>query len=241
MGLSLGLLGSGGSILAVPILRYTADLSAKEAVAGSLATVGAVSAIGALLAHREKRVAWRESLIFAGVATIGTLAGVEIADILDDRGLMGLFLFVMGYAVYRMLKKTAESEEENRKPLSNLEASLRAFAVGVLTGLIGVGGGFLIVPAMVALFHLSMKRATGSSLVVISVNSAVGLASYSQSMSLDWGFISVFAGCSVLGLLVGLKLSKSVSDNSLQRSFAYLLTIVFLYTLWKEFAWLLSQ
>ena len=205
-------------------------------MAGSLATVGAVSVIGALLAHREKRVAWRESLIFAAVATLGTLAGVKLADILDDKVQMGLFVFVMGFAAYRMLKKKAESSEENEKPLSYLEASFKALAVGILTGLIGVGGGFLIVPAMVALFHLPMKKATGSSLVVISVNSAVGLASYSQSVSLDWAFISAFAGCSVLGLLIGLKLSKSISDNSLQRSFAYLLIIVFLYTLWKEFA-----
>ena len=145
VGLSLGLLGSGGSILAVPVLKYTAGLSAKQAVATSLATVGSVSLVGALLAWREGRVAWRGASLFSVVATVGTYGGVQIAHRLSDATLMGIFVAVMVYAVVRMLREKKSTDEAT----GTAGAVGKALGVGILTGVVGVGGGFLIVPALV--------------------------------------------------------------------------------------------
>ena len=231
VGVSLGLLGSGGSILAVPILKYTAGLSAKQAVATSLATVGSVSLVGALLAWREGRVAWREAAIFSLVATVGTFGGVQLAHQLSDDTQMGIFISVMAYAVVRMLQEKKSTEQSP----GTTGAVAKALAVGLLTGVVGVGGGFLIVPALVALFHLPMKRATGTSLVVISVNSFVGTLSYSSEVPLDWLFTAKFVAAAVIGLLVGMRWSQQISEGKLQRVFALLLAVVCLYMGVREF------
>lgn len=230
VGLSLGLLGSGGSILAVPILKYAAGLSAKQAVATSLATVGSVSLVGAVLAWREGRVAWREATLFSLVATIGTYGGVQIAHRLSDRTQMGIFIAVMAYAVVRMFQ-----EKKTTEPPGTAGAVAKALGVGVLTGVVGVGGGFLIVPALVALFHLSMKKATGTSLVVISVNSLVGTLSYSTEVPLDWLFTAKFVAAAVIGLMLGMRWSQRMSEGKLQRVFALLLAVVCVYMGVREF------
>lgn len=231
VGVSLGLLGSGGSILAVPILKYTAGLSAKQAVATSLATVGSVSLVGALLAWREGRVAWREASIFSLVATVGTYGGVQLAHRLSDETQMGIFVTVMAYAVLRMLQEKKSTEA----PPGTAGAMAKALGVGVLTGVVGVGGGFLIVPALVALFHLSMKKATGTSLVVISVNSFVGTLSYSSEVPLDWLFTAKFVAAAVIGLLLGMRWAQQMSEGKLQRVFAVLLAVVCIYMGVREF------
>ena len=230
VGLSLGLLGSGGSILAVPILKYTAGLSAKQAVATSLATVGSVSVVGALLAAREGRVAWKEASLFSLVATLGTYGGVQLAHQLTDKIQMGIFVAVMAYAVVRMLK---ESKPAETTPGAT-GAVFKALGVGLLTGIVGVGGGFLIVPALVALFNLPMKKATGTSLVVIAVNSLVGTLSYSSEVHLDWVFTAKFVVSAVVGLLIGMRWSQSISDGRLQKVFAVLLAVVCAYMGVKE-------
>ena len=231
VGLSLGLLGSGGSILAVPVLKYTAGLSAKQAVATSLATVGSVSLVGALLAWREGRVAWREASLFSVVATVDTYGGVQIAHRLSDATLMGIFVAVMVYAVVRMLREKKSTDEAT----GTAGAVGKALGVGILTGVVGVGGGFLIVPALVALFHLPMKKATGTSLVVISINSLVGTLSYSSEVPLDWLFTAKFVAAAVLGLLLGMRWAQQMSEGKLQRVFAVLLAVVCIYMGVREF------
>ena len=231
VGLSLGLLGSGGSILAVPILKYTAGLSAKQAVATSLATVGSVSLVGALLAWREGRVAWREAALFSLVATVGTFGGVQLAHQLSDETQMGIFVAVMAYAVVRMLQEKKSSEQSP----GTTGAVAKALGVGLLTGVVGVGGGFLIVPALVALFHLPMKKATGTSLVVISINSFVGTLSYSSEVPLDWLFTAKFVAAAVVGLLLGMRWAQRMSDGKLQKVFALMLAVVCLYMGVREF------
>ncbi len=235
VGLSLALLGSGGSILAVPILKYTAGLSAKEAVATSLATVGSVSLVGALLAWRERRVAWREAALFAVVATGGTFLGVKIAEGLSDKLQMGIFVLVMAYAVLRMITKSESSEPENHPSEGTITAALKALGVGALTGVVGVGGGFLIVPALVALFGLPMKRATGTSLVVICANSLVGSATYSGAVEIDWPFTAVFVASAVAGLLLGMRWGRAIPAERLKKAFVGLVALVCVYTVVREF------
>lgn len=236
VGLSLGLLGSGGSVLAVPILKFSAHLSVHQAVATSLATVGAVSFIGGMLAWREKRVVWKVAGIFSLVATIGTVLGVALAQKMPDKLQMGLFVAIMLVATARMFRRDkVEKEEQSLEGVSVGGLVVKALSVGVLTGIIGVGGGFLIVPALVALFHLPMKKATGTSLVVIAINSAVGTMRYSQAVSLDWGFTISFVGAAAVGLLIGMGFSKKLEDGNLRMLFAWGLLMVSLYTIYREF------
>ncbi len=237
VGISLGMLGSGGSILAVPILKYAAGLSAKEAVATSLATVGSVAFVGSLIAWREGRVAWKAGALFAVVATAGTVLGVKIATALSDKVQMGIFVAVMVYAVVRMLKQD-DAEESATEQESRVSAVLKALAVGVLTGVVGVGGGFLIVPALVTLFRLSMKTATGTSLVVICVNSLIGAIAYSGTVSLDWTFTAYFSGAAIIGLVAGNLWAQKISEDRLKKIFAGLVAVVCLYTAAQEFYFL---
>lgn len=232
IGLSLGLLGSGGSVLAVPILKYSAGLSAKQAVATSLATVGAVSTVGSLIAWRQQRVAWREAALFSLLATLGTFAGVQVANLLSDQVQMAIFALIMTYALVRMTGSPKLTEADSESPV---KAIAKALGVGLLTGVVGVGGGFLIVPALVALFGLTMKRATGTSLVVITVNSLVGALAYSGHIALDWVFTLKFALVAVMGLLVGVGWAQRLSEERLKFWFAALLTLVLLYTIGQEF------
>ncbi len=236
VGLSLGLLGAGGSILAVPILNYAAGLSAKEAVAGSLFAVGAVSAIGTLLAHREGRVLWKQGSLFAVVATLGTLGGVQIAARISGTVQMFLFILVMLVAIFAMIKKanTAPSEEPFKPSSGAVGSVLKALGVGLTTGLVGVGGGFLMVPALVALFDMPMKKATGTSLWVIAVNSAVGLAGYSQMIDLNWWVLGTFTGAAILGLFGGMLLARRLDGPRLTKIFIGVVVLVCLYTIGQE-------
>lgn len=236
VGLSLGLLGSGGSVLAVPILKFSAGLSARQAVATSLATVGAVSLVGGLLAWREKRVVWQVAGLFSLVATMGTVMGVALAQRMPDKLQMGLFVSIMLVATAGMFRRQRPFESQRSKEAAGgLSFVLKALSVGVLTGVVGVGGGFLIVPALVALFHLPIKKATGTSLVVIAINSAVGTLRYSQAISLDWGFTATFVGAALIGLSLGMGSARKLDDDHLQKLFAYGLLMVSIYTLWREF------
>lgn len=230
VGLSLGLLGAGGSILAVPILRYAAGLPAKQAVATSLATVGSVAMVGALIAWKERRLRLRAALQFSLLASMGTLLGVKVATLLHDKVQMALFLIVMVVALFAMKSQRPAQADHGRARLV-----WQAIGVGVLTGLVGVGGGFLIVPALVAIYRLPMREATGTSLAVIAINSYLGMLSYSQAMSLDWVFTLEFVGSALAGLLGGLSLGRRVQSQTTERVFFAALTAVAIYTLVSEF------
>jgi uncharacterized membrane protein YfcA len=234
VGLSLGLLGAGGSILAVPILRYAGGLSAKEAIATSLATVGAVSLVGAILAWREGRLRPREASIFAAIASLGTVVGVRMAVALSDGFQMGLFLLVMVAALVFMVSADEAPLDLPKAKLSMGATWGKALGVGVLTGLVGVGGGFLIVPALMAIYRMPIKDATGTSLGVIAINSALGLLSYSNAIVLDWVFTAQFVGAAIAGLLVGLATGRKVEGRITKVLFQGSILVVALYTAWRE-------
>src|SRR5690606_7899499 len=162
-------------------------------------TVGSVALVGGLLAWKQGRVAWKEAFYFSIVAAGGTYLGVRVAKNLPDKAQMGIFILAMAYAVYRMVGK--DSKDPGDTGQSKVVAVVKALAVGLLTGIVGVGGGFLVVPALVPLFGLPMKKATGTSLVVISANSLVGTLSYSGMVDLDWTFTVGFSAAAIGGLL----------------------------------------
>lgn len=230
VGVSLGLLGSGGSILAVPILVYVAEIEARQAIATSLAIVGTVSAAGALWAWRADRVRPGMALRFGGCALLGTYAGTQFAGLVTPRFQLGLFAVVMIAASLSMLRSARQPEA----PAQTQNLIPAALAVGLLTGLVGVGGGFLIVPALVTLGGVPMLEAVGTSLVVIAMNSAVGVLGYMGQVDVPWGLAAGFVGAAGLGVVAGGRLAGRFSAPTLKRAFAVLVLCIGAFILLRE-------
>ena len=228
MGLALGMLGGGGSILTVPIFVYVLGFGAKEAIAMSLAVVGVVSLAGAVGHWSAGHVRLRIALIFGGVAMIGTYLGARLAVFFSGPAQLALFGMVMLAAAYFMMRpipvRPAPTGERPRLPIALIAAE--GLAVGVLTGLVGVGGGFLIVPALVLLGKVEMKDAVGTSLVVIAMKSAAGFAGYIGQVEVPWGFLAGFGAVAIVGILAGTYIVRFVPQHALQRAFAVFLLVM---------------
>jgi uncharacterized membrane protein YfcA len=241
MGISLGLLGGGGSILAVPILKYALGFGTKEAIASSLAIVGATSLFGAASHWREGRVRLRTGLVFGLVAMAGAYLGARyLAPFLSGATQLALFGVVMLVAAFFMFR---EGESARDAPGTEKGALASAYllllfalggAVGILTGLVGVGGGFLIVPALVLLAKVPMKEAVGTSLLVIAMNSFAGFAGYLGGVSFQWGLMALFAALAVAGSFAGTYLVRFVPQGALKRSFAVFLIIMAAFILYEN-------
>jgi uncharacterized membrane protein YfcA len=241
MGISLGLLGGGGSILAVPILKYALGFGAKEAIASSLAVVGATSLFGAASHWREGRVRWRTGLVFGLVAMAGAYLGAEyLAPFLGGATQLALFGVVMLVAAFLVFR---EGESARDAPGTEKGTLARTYllllfavggAVGILTGLVGVGGGFLIVPALVLLAKVPMKEAVGTSLLVIALNSFAGFAGYLGEVSFQWGLMVLFAALAVAGSFAGTYLVRFVPQGALKRSFAVFLIVMAAFILYEN-------
>ncbi|WP_432247893.1 sulfite exporter TauE/SafE family protein [Streptomyces sanyensis] len=223
VGLALGALGGGGSVLAVPALIYLLGFTPVEATTASLVIVTVTSAT-ALYAHaRDGAVAWRTGALFAA-AGIGPayLAGAA-AGRLSPALLTGAFAVIAGLAALRMLRPAAGPSG----PVRPVRAAGAGAGLGAVTGFLGVGGGFLAVPALVGVLGLRMRRAVGTSLLVITVNSLAALvARAGTGGALDWAVIGPFAGAAVLGAWDGKRLASKVSGAALQRIFACVLLTV---------------
>ncbi|MCA9792130.1 MAG: sulfite exporter TauE/SafE family protein [Candidatus Eremiobacteraeota bacterium] len=210
------MLGAGGSILAVPILHEVGGLEAKTAIATSLAIVGAIALVGAAVNY--KAVVWKTALFFALFGSFGTALGTYLAHWMSGAAQMVLFALMMLGSAAGMLKK-------ERQPLE-IPVALQAFGVGVFTGLVGVGGGFLIVPALVLLVGLEMTEAVPTSLAIIAANSAVGMVGYSRTTQFDWGLVAGFLAAALVGLVTGTKLAKKVDQARLKQGFGVMLVVV---------------
>ena len=240
MGLSLGMLGGGGSILTVPIFVYVLGYPAKEAIAMSLAVVGATSLFGAVGHWRAGNVSPRVALVFGAVAMAGTYLGARLAAFFSGAAQLSLFAVVMLAAAFFMFRDRGpaprapgdDAPESRRMPLALIVAE--GLAVGVLTGLVGVGGGFLIVPALVLLGRLPMKQAVGTSLVVIAMKSAAGFAGYLGQVRVDWGFMALFTAVAVAGILLGAYLVRFARQQALTRAFAVFLVVMAIFILYQN-------
>jgi uncharacterized protein len=230
MGISLGILGGGGSILTVPIFVYVLGFGAKEAIAMSLAVVGATSLFGALGHWRAGNVNTRVALIFGSVATVGTYLGARLSVFFSGAAQLILFAVVMlAAAIFMFRDPSARPESLGAKPDAPMPIGLivaEGLAVGILTGLVGVGGGFLIVPALVILGRVPMKQAIGTSLVVIAIKSLIGFTGYLPQVTVPWGFMVAFTAAAVGGILVGTHLVRYVPQQALKRSFAVFLLVM---------------
>ena len=228
VGLALGTLGGGGSILTVPLLTYIAGMPPKEAIAASLLIVG-VTSLSSLVVHaRHRRVRWRTGLIFGAAGMVGAFAGGLIGGQLPGAVLMVAFAIMMIATAIAMVTRkprrdtdqpTADAGTERAHSLPMLRTMLEGIVVGLITGIVGAGGGFLIVPALVLLGGLSMPVAVGSSLLVIAMKSFAGLAGYLTTVTLDWPLVAAVTAMAVLGALLGARLSGRIPADALQKVF----------------------
>lgn len=235
IGLSLGLLGGGGSILTVPILVYVVGFEAKQSVAMSLAIVAVVSLVGAAGHWRAGRVRVRTALAFGVVAMAGAFGGARLAGLLTGAVQLVLLAVVMLLAAGLMFTRAGRGEPAGTPPEHGLALVAAAgLGVGVLTGLVGVGGGFLIVPALVLLLAVPMKEAVGTSLLVITLNAAAGFAGYLGTVDIDWGFLAGFTAVAIGGIVVGTRLVRHVPTGALRRGFAVFLVVVGAFILYQN-------
>ncbi|GGO38229.1 sulfite exporter TauE/SafE family protein [Deinococcus humi] len=237
IGLSLGLLGSGGSILTVPVLVYLVGEPEKLAIAESLAIVGGISLIGAIPYAVKRQIDWRSVLWFGGPGVVGTSLGAALSVYLSGVVQLLLFAAVMLLAAVMMFRPSTVPPQGYAPHLrSPLKIGAEGLGVGVLTGLVGVGGGFLIIPALVLLGGLPMSLAVGTSLLIIAAKSFAGFSKYvhvlaEQNLSMNWTLIALFTIIGIVGSFLGARVGKSISNDSLKRGFAGFLVVMGVYVL----------
>ncbi|MDQ3965161.1 MAG: sulfite exporter TauE/SafE family protein [Actinomycetota bacterium] len=246
IGLSVGLLGGGGAILAVPIFVYVLGFGTKEAVASSLAVVGTTSLFGTVTHWREGNVRLRVALIFGIFAMAGAYLGAQLAVFFSQAAqliLLAAVMLVAAFFMFRNDNKPDEDEEDAESESSSIMQvplgravglAVLGVAVGVLTGLVGVGGGFLIVPGLTLLAKVPMKQALGSSLLIITANSASGFVGYLGKVELQWGFLALFTALAVVGSFAGTYLVRFVPQRTLRRLFAVFLVLMAIFILYQN-------
>ena len=235
IGLSLGLLGSGGSILTVPVLVYLVGQDEKVAIAGSLFVVGSIALAGGLQFLRAGFIQWRSVLVFGLPGMLGTYLGAMLAAYVSGVMQLALFALVMLVASWLMLRPL-DLEHADRKERASWKIAGDGLAVGVITGLVGVGGGFLIVPALVLLGGLSMHQAVATSLIVIALKSYSGFWKYldvleSRSLELDWATLCVVTALGITGSIAGSKLARRLPKDKMKRGFGWFLIVMGIYIL----------
>ncbi len=230
IGLSLGGLGAGGSVLALPILIYVAGVSPPDAVGASSTIVGVTSAC-AMVMHAERgNVEWRAAALFGGAGVPGAMLGAHLTNIVAAHTMMLAFsvlLFVV--AAWMALGSVRETRSAKPWPIVALVGAL----VGLVAGFFGVGGGFMIVPALTGLVGLEMRRAIGTSLLVIAMNSGASMLEHANHSSLPLSTVATFVAASVVGALIGQRVSLHVSVAHLRRGFAGLILIVAVLVAWR--------
>ena len=231
IGLALGLLGGGGSILTVPVLVYLVGQSPEMAVGTSLAIVGMNSLFGTWLHFRHGRVQLRAALIFGGVGIVGALIGSRFTRLLPGPMLLIVFAMLMLVVAALMLRPSRPKVHVTQHATNWLVVAGAGLGVGLLTGFLGVGGGFLIVPALVILVGLEMPIAVGTSLPIIAMNSASGLVGHLSQSPLNWLVTLQFIVFGAVGILLGVVLVKRVSPMQLRVYFAWFVIAIAIYML----------
>lgn len=237
IGVSLGLIGGGGSVLALPVLVYVMGVPAKSAIAMTLVIVGTVSILGVIPHWRAKNVNFKTAFIFGSTTMLGAFVGAKVAMLpfVTESLQMMVFGIMMLVAALFMIRRSSQKVATDNHlalyppPICKycwLWLMTEGLAVGVLTGLVGVGGGFAIVPALVLLGKVPMKQAIGTSLLIIVFNSIAGFLSYWGHISLNWQLMLSFIVAASIGTIFGAYLSEFVPANRLQKSFGYFLLAV---------------
>ncbi|GAA2770551.1 sulfite exporter TauE/SafE family protein [Mycolicibacterium pallens] len=227
VGVSLGLLGGGGSILTVPLLVYVAGMDAKVAIATSLLVVGVTSVVGAFSHARAGRVQWRTAMLFGASSMIGAYSGGQLTRFIPGDALLVAFAVIMvatAIAMLRGRRSTGAGAPQRRMPL--VKTAAIGLALGLVTGTVGAGGGFLVVPALVLLGGLTMPAAVGTSLAIIAMNSFAGLAGYLSVMRIDWAVAAMVTAAAVAGALVGVRFADRINPEVLRRAFGWFVLVM---------------
>lgn len=248
IGIVLGITGGGGSILTVPVLVYILNYNPIIATAYSLFIVGTTSGFGTIQNFRKGLVVPKTAVLFAIPSVIGVYLTrkfivPKIPDTVFYFGsfqlskatfLMILFAVIMFMAAYSMLKTKKETEAivVISKPL--VLVTIQLFFVGILIGLIGAGGGFLIIPALLKFAKLPMKKAIGTSLLIITINSLIGFLGDVQNTAIDWGFLYTFTTISVIGIFIGLYIQHFINEKLLKKIFGVFVLLMSFFILYKE-------
>jgi uncharacterized membrane protein YfcA len=226
VGVSLGLLGGGGSILTLPILRYALGIEAHVAIAASLFIVG-VTSIAALFTHaRAGRVRWATGAIFGAAGMLGAFLAGKVAPLIPAVVLLVAFALMMFATAWAMLRgRKAPVASAHATPMAPMRRHMLVVAeglvVGVVTGLVGAGGGFLVVPALVLLGGLPMNVAVGTSLVVIAMKSLAGFAGFASEYAIPWDAVLPMSAAAVVGSIVGGRFATRIAPDTLRRGFGW--------------------
>jgi len=249
IGVSLGLIGGGGSILTVPVLVYLFDVNPVEATAYSLFIVGLTSLVGVFPKYKSGEADLKTAIIF-GIPSIAAVYSTRafivpaipeklfsVGDFIVSKALMIMILFavLMVFAAASMIRNRKTKAEETDKQKFNYPViMLEGAVVGVLTGLVGAGGGFLIIPALVLLSKLPMKKAVGTSLLIIAAKSLIGFTGDIGKHNMDWPLLLSVSGLAIAGIFIGNALSKKVSADGLKKGFGWFVLLMGCYIIIKE-------
>ncbi|MCD6064322.1 MAG: hypothetical protein K0R82_2233 [Flavipsychrobacter sp.] len=251
IGISLGLIGGGGSILTVPVLVYLFGIDVTLATSYSLFIIGMTSLVGAVRNHRNGQVSIRTALLF-GVSSITTVFLSRkfllpaIPDVLFQVGgftvtrsfaVMVVFASLMLFASISMIRsgsKAVQPSNEKTGIQFLINLLFAGIGVGLVTGLLGAGGGFLLIPVLVLLFRMPMKEAVGTSLLIIALNSLFGFAGDIGNLTPDWQFLFILTAIAIAGIVAGSILSTKINGNQLKKGFGWFVLIMAVYILIKE-------
>ncbi|WJW76500.1 sulfite exporter TauE/SafE family protein [Thiohalobacter sp. IOR34] len=244
-GMLLGVFGSGGSIITLPALIYLLDTEPKAAIAMSLGIVAITATLAAVQHWRRGNVNLRVTAVFGLFGVVGTYAGARLGVITPVVVQLVVFALVMYAAAWRMLRPqpqprsvgamaVADCPDGHCEELEYAHIALHGIGVGILTGVVGVGGGFLIVPALVLLSGLSMKRAVGTSLAIVAVKSFAGFAGYAGAVAIDYDTMAAFTLIAIAGSVAGGHLAHRLPADRLKRGFGGFLVLVASYILIKQ-------
>ncbi|GAA4275474.1 sulfite exporter TauE/SafE family protein [Aquimarina mytili] len=249
IGIVLGLIGGGGSILTVPVFVYLMYINPITATAYSLFVVGVSALVGTFTNLRKGLVDLRTALVFATPALIAVyiarkylvpaipndLFTVQGFMITKNIGIMIFFSVIMVLASISMIKNNKNDIETKTEKVYNYPLILiEGFVVGILTGIVGAGGGFLIIPALVLLAKLPMKKAVATSLLIIAIKSLIGFIGDIQNLEIEWSFLLMFTAISVIGIFIGMFLSNYIEGKKLEKGFGWFVLIMGIYIIIKE-------
>ena len=249
IGIVLGLIGGGGSILTVPILVYFLFINPVTATAYSLFVVGVSSLVGAIRNIQKGLVDYKTAIVFAIPAFIAvyiarkylvpaipeTVFTINDFAVTKNIAIMLFFAIVMLVASISMIRdKRNDSAEETEVTFNYPLIIIEGLLVGLITGVVGAGGGFLIIPALVLLAKLPMKKAVATSLLIIAIKSLVGFIGDVENLEIDWGFLLLFTSISVIGIFMGIYLSNFIVAKKLKKGFGWFVLLMGIYIIYKE-------
>ena len=249
VGLVLGLIGGGGSILTVPVLVYFFYLNPVTATAYSLFVVGSSALVGALRNMQKNLVVFKTAFVFAGPALVMVFVTrkfiipaipeqlFSIGGLLITKSLaiMVFFAIIMLLASVTMIRnRKPEKEQVALNPANHALLVIQGIVIGFITGMVGAGGGFLIIPALVILAKLPMKKAVATSLFIIAINSLIGFTGDISNIMIDWSFLFLFTALSIIGIFIGIWLNKFFDGKRLKKAFGWFVLVMGIYVIYKE-------